>query len=373
VSFQLEYGEPISILVRDSIFDHTALSRGLIGVKDLGTGELVDLSNARISQNEKPSSTDKFVVLRPGGGSILRTLSPNQQSPGSSDIDFFLDIGSTNLKPSTVKTLRRYRLEYQRHGIFKWFCGSQPPPEEESFPANLEEDAQLITASEEVGQYKTFQIIVEHPRGPPLQALLRTSSRQLNLSGQPPFTAFIDWKLEGSRKICILLDLDCRKCMGIVIHDPASRRRRAPQWDQFGPEYEPTDPSSEEVAPDFRYGFSDRVFLRIGPGDVAQMSYTLTVEKRQQGFTASDMRSLTAGEIYVIDLRHRKCRWMYEDELPRSDLDDGGLRQLLSLLPESTIISDCSGELTVVGEHLEQRGLRDYGLVDFKFHKAGDQ
>jgi hypothetical protein len=70
-------------------------------------------------------------------------------------------------------------------------------------------------------------------------------------------------------------------------------------------------------------------------------------EERQQRFIASGMHFLSAGETYAA-----LCGTENESALTRSDLDDGRLGQLLSLLPESAIISDCRGRMTIIGKML---------------------
>jgi hypothetical protein len=105
------------------------------------------------------------------------------------------------------------------------------------------------------------------------------------------------------------------------------------------------------ITPEFRYGLSDPALLRIGSGDIARMSYTLTIEDRQDSFNKPDTHFFKSGQTYVMDLRPPKCRWAYEDELLRTDLNGKRLKELLELLSESQFNSSCRLNQKVVRGH----------------------
>ena len=114
------------------------------------------------------------------------------------------------------------------------------------------------------------------------------------------------------------------------------------------------------------------MLLRISLGDIARMSYTFTVEYRQRMLIGPDTHFLKSGETYIISLRKRKCKWAYEEDLPKTDLPDDRLKELLGLLRETTLVSDSSCEFKTIGVHPEQRGNRDYAVVGFEFISAED-
>jgi hypothetical protein len=353
---ELESKEPVSISSKGSIFHPSALSNGSIRVVDSETGEALDFGST-VQSKESPAN-DIILTLNPGQSKMFTWTNDVEEENTST---FFLPIKISNVKPG-----RRYLVQYKHHGITKWFRHAEGPI---NFLTSLGEDPQIIMVSIKCPTHTAFNTLMEPPRGPPLEASLSTSCPQLNLSGDPPFTTFVSLKLVGYRRICILLNLDCSKCMGILVHESGSRKRRAPQWDQYF-ESDPDEPTPEQDTPEFRYGLSDPMVLRIGSGDIARMSCTFMTEDRQDGFTRSDTHYLKSDHTYIMGLRPRKCRWAYEDALPRSDLTDQQLKELLELMPESRLNSDCSLDLKVVGQHPEQRGRRDYALVGFEFLRA---
>lgn len=102
------------------------------------------------------------------------------------------------------------------------------------------------------------------------------------------------------------------------------------------------------------------------------MSCTFTLETRQGQLTCPDTNFLVSGQTYIMEMKPRNCRWAYEDELLRGDINDRRLKEVLELIPESSLVSDCSLDLKVVGEHPECRGKRDYALLDFEFIPASE-
>jgi hypothetical protein len=175
------------------------------------------------------------------------------------------------------------------------------------------------------------------------------------------------WAVVGSAFYLILkLGLE----WDIIVHLPSSLMKRACSVDYLNDEYDPGDPLDGELSPEYMYGFSDPAVLQSGSGDITRTLWTPTAENPQNGLTPPDTDLLKAGEDYELGVRERECQWMYEDEISRSDLDDEHLHQLLRLLPPTTLNTDCSMPLKVVGEYLKKRGLRDYVSVGFEFIRA---
>ena len=68
----------------------------------------------------------------------------------------------------------------------------------------------------------------------------------------------------------------------------------------------------------------------------------LTTEKRQHGFISLDMYHLVSGKAYEMNLRRMKWRWLYDDEIEDTVLQDvGKLRQVLWAEPHVEFRPDC--------------------------------
>jgi hypothetical protein len=193
---ELESKEPISVSTRDSIFDPSALSNGLFRVVDSETGEALDFGST--IQTKEPPTNDAILAWRPGERKLFSWTTDAEDSYPS---HFFIDIKTSNIKPDC-----RYLLQYQHHGITKWFRNSKVPADP---LVSIGEDPRNIIVSIKQHDYAAFNTSMELPKGPPLEASLSTSCPQLDLSGDQPCTAFASLKLLGNRRICILLNLDC--------------------------------------------------------------------------------------------------------------------------------------------------------------------
>ena len=301
---------PFTSNTRNSIVDPSAaFAQGRIRVVNCITGEALQFPKL---QDQHDTHVDKEAFAVHSNRLNLQSLNcrwtTNPSKANSTDVHFL------DLKSAGIKANRRYKVTYDNHGLTAWFRGHGPRDDE---AAAVGRDPEQMTVS--VQGRAIFHTGHTLPPPPPLLPVLRTSNPELDLSGAPEFTAFIDWTLVGTRKVCMLFNLECKRCMCIRVRRDGYKKGRqvAPRSDQCFDERDDGDPISEEETPEFRYGLSDPTLIRLGPGGVARLSYTFTTETRQRGRTYPDTYYLVSGDAYGMNLRRpRHCRWMFEDELP---------------------------------------------------------
>ena len=166
---------------------------------------------------------------------------------------------------------------------------------------------------------------------PPVWTAISTSAPTCSLKGEPPFTVITKYENTGSRSICALVRLYSHHGSGIEIRDPSRNHRR------IGPPSTMIQDDFDEEAQDLE----DTQLVRLEPGQTFETSYTFSVVPKLDGIRNSDVRNMVVGNTYVITLKKRRWRWVFEDEMPHG-LDDEEARHLLRKRHAAEWSVDCT-------------------------------
>jgi hypothetical protein len=74
--------------------------------------------------------------------------------------------------------------------------------------------------------------------------------------------------------------------------------------------------------------FEDSELVRLEPGESFETAYTFRVVERPLSYERSDVKYMRDGGTYWMELGHRKCWWMYADDVGK-DLTAKEIRELL--------------------------------------------
>lgn len=293
LKYKLHYHEPITIKLSGSIFDPAAtFATNRIEVLDTVTKGAVNFASvAKKSPDEKQ---DHSFVLRPEVESYLFWTTSTQSARWR---EYPFDI--SNLSPD-----RKYTIAYRKHGISQWYNGSHSSLEE--IRSNIEAQPGNSIQVSLIGDQRpkfTAREAIRPP--PPVTASLSTSTPTCSLSGQPPFTVFLTWKLHEQRPIYALVTREEGRIIGLEFRDPEINGRR------IGP------------APDVQQGDEDNapcndeeIFVPLnGLEDDFSQEYTLATKERRNGLLHSDTWNLKSGKQYEMTLRKSMWRWVYQDEV----------------------------------------------------------
>ena len=290
--YKLHYQEPITIKSLGSIFDPAAtFARNRIEVLDTVTKGAVTFEP--VSENSSDEKQDHSFVLKPEVESYMFWTTSTQPARWR---EYPFDI--SNLTPN-----RKYTVAYRNHGIAQWYSGSHSSPEE--IRSNTEAQTGDSIQVSLIGDQPQFSAREAIRSPPPVTASLSTSTPTCSLSGHPPFTVFLTWKLHEERPIYALVTQEEGRVIGLEFRDPEKNGRR------IGP---PPDvqQGDEDNAPS-----SDKeIFVPLnGLKDNFSQEYTLATEERCNGLLHSDTWNLKSGKQYEITLRKSKWRWVYQDEV----------------------------------------------------------
>lgn len=298
VKFCLRHREPITIATPGTLFDPAAaFAQGRIEVIDAASGEKVNFLREN-STGEDSLTETSLLFLLPGKAGALRwsTVSAEKQQVNLFDI--------SGLSPH-----RKYVISFHDLGLTDWFPGTQEKQRELQPNVGLDAKSESISVNL-LGKPPTFSTRPALPPAPPVSVSVWTSAPTCSLSGEPPFTVFVNWKLGNDHPISALMiqSLLVRN-IGIEIRDPERRRRRLgphPEWLECGDE-EP--PKTVEL-------------LRLSRSVLFQQSYTLSAKPKLKGLVSADTRNLVSGNTYEITLREMNWRWLYDNQLPDAVLKD---------------------------------------------------
>lgn len=212
--YRLHYHEPITIESSGSIFDPAAtFARNRIEVLDIATKGAVTFEPVP----EKPSDEkqDHSLVLKPDVESYLFWTTSTQPARWH---EYPFDI--SNLTPN-----REYTIAYRNHGIAQWYSGSHSSLQEirSNTEAQPGDSIQVSLIGDQRPQF-TAREAVRPP--PPVTASLSTSTPTCSLSGHPPFTVFLTWKLRENRPIYALVTREDGRVIGLEFRDPEKNGRR---------------------------------------------------------------------------------------------------------------------------------------------------
>ena len=315
LKFRLHHQEPITVTTTGSIFDPAAtFTKGRIEILDAETGEMVHFpTRTPTAEDSHASEESTLLTLEPGRGSYFFSSS----TPQGKWHRYQLDI--SRLTPN-----RKYSVRYCGHGLTRWFPGRQP----------VQSDGQARSDPIEVNllgnNAPSFTTRLALPPPPPVTASLSTSTPTCSLTGNPPFTISLDWKLanNGPRAICALQTRERGHNIGIEIRDPERKGRRiGPPSDRLSHhhEEEEEEEENEDGPPD------EEVLFRLRHGTPIQQAYTFTVSPKQNGLVNADTWNLVSGKTYELTLRRSQWRWLYEDEVEDAVVrDEARLRARLA-------------------------------------------
>jgi len=302
LKFRLHYRGPITLVTTGSIFDPAAtLIKSRIEIIDAKTGERVKFPEVQILAVEEKSRSAEgpALILEPEGESYFFW---STNIPGDRWREHPFDI--SGLVPD-----REYTVRYRDHGITRWFVGSQPAQQETRSEVQTQSAPLTVNLlGEKAPSFTTRQKL---PPPPPVSTTMTTSTPICSLSGSPPFTIYLDWKLHSDRAISALLTRENGHNIGLDIRDPERNGRRiGPPADGMYGDVDESPPDEEEL-------------LRFQKnGDIFPQSYTLAVEPKRNGLVNADTWNLRSGKTYALTLRKSKWRWRYEDELADGELQD---------------------------------------------------
>ena len=293
LSYKLHYQEPITIKSSGSIFDPAAtFGTNRIEVLDTITKGAVNFQT--VPEESSEEKQDHSFVLKPEVGSYLFWTTSTQSARWH---EYPFDI--SDLTPN-----RKYAIAYRNHGISQWYSGSHLSLED--IPSNTEaQPGDSIQVSLIGDQHPKFTVREAIRPPPPVTASLSISAPTCSLSGQPPFTVFLTWKLHEKRPIYALVTREEGWVIGLEIRDPEQNGRR------IGPP--PDVPQGDE---DNAPSNDEEIFVPLnGLETEFSQEYTLSTKERQGGLLPSDTRNLKNGKQYEMRLRKSKWRWMYQDEI----------------------------------------------------------
>ncbi len=166
------------------------------------------------------------------------------------------------------------------------------------------------------------------PTALPVTASISTSAPTCSLSGEPPFTIFINWTLDGNDPISALMTQVATQNIGIEIRGPERGGRRiGPQPDWMEDDGEPP---------------RELKLLRLRQGISFQQSYTLSAKPKLKGLVHADTWNLSSGTTYELALRRMEWRWLDDKQLPDVVLqDEEKLKELLWEEPPVEFRLDC--------------------------------
>ncbi|KAI9802278.1 MAG: hypothetical protein M1833_001784 [Piccolia ochrophora] len=315
IVFKLRFYEPLTLSTTSTIFDTAAaFTRNRLEIIDVGTGEKVKLRRDKaIAASDPPENS--ILTLNPDIEKYRHWSTAPSAGPRRILLDEF------DLVPG-----KRYAVQYRESGITHWSLGSGDDHRASDFETQAnQKPIHVNLVSTEPPIFITRERM---PSPPPLSATLSTSAPRCALSGEPPFTCFVNWALDGDRPICALLTQTTSSNIGLEIRDPKRRGRRiGPPSDWLGDEGSPP----EEIE-----------FVRFGRGSQFLQSYVLKTEAKQDGLVNSDTWNLHSGKTYELTLRSTKWRWLYEDELNDEVLQsDLQCKAALRREPSVELLSEC--------------------------------
>ena len=293
LSYKLHYQEPITINSSGSIFDPAAtFGTNRIEVLDTITKGAVNFQT--VPEESSEGKQDHSFVLKPEVGSYLFWTTSTQSARWH---EYPFDI--SNLTPN-----RKYAIAYRNHGISQWYSGSHLSLED--IQSNTEaQPGDSIQVSLIGDQHPKFTVREAIRPPPPVTASLSTSAPTCSLSGQPPFTVFLTWKLHEKRPIYALVTREEGWVIGLEIRDPEQNGRR------IGP-----PPDVQQGDEDNAPSNDEEIFVPLNGLEIEfSQEYTLSTKERQGGLLPSDTRNLKNGKQYEMRLRKSKWRWMYQDEI----------------------------------------------------------
>ena len=214
IKYRLHYQESITFKSLGSIFDPAStFAKNRIEVLDTDTQELVVFGNRSSDKSEAKQAESLFLKPELGSCSVW-TLSTQQTRWHEYPFDI------SRLKPD-----RKYTVTYRDHGISQWFHGCYHSLEDK--PSNIDAQPSNSIQVNLVGNLRPQFTTRAAPRPPPpITASLSTSTPTCALSGKPPFTILLTWKLREKRPIFALVLHEEGRNFGLEIRNPEKNGRR---------------------------------------------------------------------------------------------------------------------------------------------------
>lgn len=303
LNVRLHYREPITLSTTGSIFDPAAtFFKSRLEIVDTETGEKVEFPESQTLAGEENfrSAEAPTLFLRPEVSCCIYWSTEIHDGRLREHL-----IDMSRLAPN-----RQYTVRYRDHGITNYFIGSPPAQQENS--SDVEVQLHPVAVKLLGKKAPSFTTRPTLPPPPPITSFLSTSTPSCSLSGNPPFTVILDWKLDGDRAIFALLTRRRGMNIGLEVRDPERNGHRIgpPADGTWGDRDDSPPPDEEEL-------------VRLEKmGDSFSQSYTLATKPKLRGIILADTWNFKSGNTYALTLKKTQWRWLYEDEVEDAVLQD---------------------------------------------------
>ncbi|KAI4906841.1 hypothetical protein J4E90_010044 [Alternaria incomplexa] len=302
----VDYHSKLTIDTKHTIFDpEAAFAKGLFELVDAETGESVDYVPSKTATQDidrrllilDPKKLDSYIMWSTRPGTTV-----------SNPMPYTFD-------PSSLVAGKSYTIRLRSHGITTWYAGghndpnSLPEPETESIPQ----------PSSPLPSY-TFKALATVPKPPPIRPTILTSTDTISVSGNPPCTITLAWRLDTSRSeiantkgIAVLRSIPHgRNKASVELRDLKTGKKRGPMKG-----YSPPDADVEGETDPFPPNETE-VLVFENSETVHERSYTLISDPDEAGIWGSDTRLLKVGEEhgrYGVGVLKGDWAWVSREEV----------------------------------------------------------
>ncbi|KAH6883129.1 hypothetical protein BKA58DRAFT_447869 [Alternaria rosae] len=281
----VDYHSKLTIDTKNTIFDpEAAFAKGLFEIVDAVTGESVDY----VPSGTSTQGVERLLVLDPDKLDSYIMWSTRPGTTVSHPMPLYFD-------PSSLVAGRMYTIRLRSHGITTWYAG------EHSDPANLPEPEteSIPQPSPPIPSY-TFKALATVPKPLPIRATIHTSTDTISVSGNPPCTITLAWRLDTTRDniastqgIAVLRSIPHgRNKASVELRDLKTGKKRGPMTG-----YSPPDADVEGETDPFPPNETEALVFEDSE-TVHERSYTLITDPEEAGIWGSDTRLLKVGEEY---------------------------------------------------------------------------
>ena len=282
----VDYHSKFTIDTKNTIFDpETAFTKGLFELVDAETGESVDHVP---SSSANQDIERRLLILDPEKLDSYTMWSTRPGTTVSNPMPYKFD-------PSSLVAGKLYTIRLRSHGITTWYTG------EYHDPANLPEPEteDIPQPSPPLPEY-TFKALATVPKPPPIRPTILTSTDTISVSGNPPCTITLAWRLDTTRSdiantkgIAVLRSIPHgRNKASVELRDLKTGKKRGPTKG-----YSPPDADVEGETDPFPPNETELLVFEDSE-IVHERSYTLISDPEEAGIWGSDTRLLKVREEY---------------------------------------------------------------------------
>ncbi|KAI4952593.1 hypothetical protein J4E91_003065 [Alternaria rosae] len=302
----VDYHSKFTIDTRNTIFDpQAAFAQGLFEIVDAETSERVDYVPSNTATQD---AEQRLLILDPDKLDSYTMWSTRPGTTVSHPMPQYFD-------PSSLVAGIIYTIRLQSHGITTWYAGehsdptSLPEPETESIPQ----------PSPPLPGY-TFKALATVPKSPPTRPAILTSTDTISVSGNPPCTITLAWRLDLTRAdiantkgTAVLRSIPHgRNKASVELRDLKTGKKRGPMVG-----YSPPDADVEGETDPFPPNETE-VLVFENNETVHERSYTLITDPEEAGIWGSDTRLIKVGEEngrYGVGVLKGDWAWVTREEV----------------------------------------------------------